>query len=524
MGRDRPSDGAAMLALAALVAALAIARHAPHGLEANPALTLRVVLGTLPRAWPAVLLGAAVALVRRVLVARALRDRDRLEVRPSEDHDPSREHVRGLAAALARAHRPGRPRAARGVRIEITPDADGVVRYVLSGPAGSRPALQSALTAYPEVELHDAPPPRRPAGRGLRAVRCELVLARPAHEPLADADQLADLHGPIAAAMSRLNVDGGEHAAVALDVQVASPGRARRLRRRMARRADLLVDAGVGRARGASTPDRVERRHDTRGLARKLDPAEVLLELQLLLAVRARERGRAVSVMRSLLAAFDAMAADNHLRVAGLRLRGLGFLGSDLPWRRPGFDRRLRTGRFAPRRRNIVTASELAGLLTPPTVDCAADNVARSLGAIPRPPRGLPTYPSSDADVIPLGRVRDRTGDRVVGVRAVQTFFSYHAGRSRYGKTETAIGQFVALALAGHGGLFIDPHADAIAEIKTYLTDPGTAGRVVEIDASDRATRQPAWNLFALPTRTPLEAGGEGGGIRRRPGHHPGVG
>ena len=512
MGRDRPSDRAAALALAALAAGLAIAHRAPSALEADPPSTLRSVLGLLPRAWPALILGVAVMVVRRVLVARALRDRDRLEVRPTEDHDPNREQVRQLAAALGRAHRAGRPRAARSVRIEITPDADGMVRYLLSGPAGSRPALQAALTAYPDVELHDPPPTLKSAGRGLRVVRCELVLARPAHEPLADADQLADLHGPVAAAMSRLNVDGGEHATVALDVQVASAGRARRLRRRMARRAHppVTLNAATGDdARGrASAPATVERRHDTRGLARKLDPTEVLVEFQLLLAVQVRERDRAVSVMRSLLAAFDAMAADNHLRVAGLRLGGLGFLGSDLPWRRPGFDRRLRTGRFAPRRRNLVTASEVAGLLTPATIDCAADNVARSLGAIPQPPRGLPTYPSPEGDVIPLGRVRDRTGERIVGVRAVQTFFSYHAGRSRYGKTETAIGQFVALALTGYGGLFIDPHADAIAEIKTYLTDPGTTGRVVEIDASDRATRQPAWNLFAVPTATQPEAAG----------------
>ncbi len=281
----------------------------------------------------------------------------------------------------------------------------------------------------------------------------------------------------------------------------------------MARRAHppVRLNAATGdddARRRARTPATVERRHDTRGLARKLDPAEVLVEFQLLLAVQGRERRRAVSVMRSLLAAFDAMAADNHLRVAGLRLGGLGFLGSDLPWRRPGFDRRLRAARFAPRQRNIVTASEIAELLTPATVDCAADNVTRSLGAIPQPPRGLPTYPSAEEDVIPLGRVRDRTGERIVGVHVARTFFSYHAGRSRYGKTETAIGQFVALALAGYGGLFIDPHADAIAEIKAYLTDLGTAGRVVEIDASDRATRQPAWNLFAVPTGTAAERAG----------------
>jgi hypothetical protein len=110
--------------------------------------------------------------------------------------------------------------------------------------------------------------------------------------------------------------------------------------------------------------------------------------------------------------------------------------------------------------------------------------------------------------VIPLGWVKTRTGRRTVGVRTDDTFFAYMSGRSRYGKTETAIGQFVALARAGHGGLFLDPHADAIAEIKTYLTDPGIRERVVEIDLSDRKTtnNQPGWNLFGLTDRTPIDA------------------
>jgi hypothetical protein len=104
--------------------------------------------------------------------------------------------------------------------------------------------------------------------------------------------------------------------------------------------------------------------------------------------------------------------------------------------------------------------------------------------------------------------VQARTGRRVVGVRASETFFLYKSGRSRYGKTETAIGQFVALVRDGHGGLFMDPHGDGIAEIKTYLTDPGVAERVVELDLSDRATsaRQPGWNLFGLAERSRSEA------------------
>ena len=56
--------------------------------------------------------------------------------------------------------------------------------------------------------------------------------------------------------------------------------------------------------------------------------------------------------------------------------------------------------------------------------------------------------------------------------------------------------------------MFLDPHADAITEIKSYLTDAGVRERVVEIDLSDldRDTPQPGWNLFALERRTPGEA------------------
>jgi hypothetical protein len=68
--------------------------------------------------------------------------------------------------------------------------------------------------------------------------------------------------------------------------------------------------------------------------------------------------------------------------------------------------------------------------------------------------------------LIPLGKISERGGERIVGVPVAGTFFAYIAGRSRYGKTETAIGQFIALTRSGHGGLFLDPHADAIKDIK----------------------------------------------------------
>jgi hypothetical protein len=86
------------------------------------------------------------------------------------------------------------------------------------------------------------------------------------------------------------------------------------------------------------------------------------------------------------------------------------------------------------------------------------------------------------------------------------TVFSYMAWRSRWGKTETAVGQFVQLARSGHGCFFHDPHEDAIAKIKQYLTDAGLRDRVVEINLASQAGRQPGWNLFSVHGRSPERA------------------
>jgi hypothetical protein len=470
------------------------------------------------RALPLAGAGAGVAVVagvlRMVLTRRALARRVTLDLLAAEDFDPSPEDVEQLVAALGRVRPRGGwlTRAASAVRFEIVTDSEGLVRFRVSAAGRSRPALESALATYPGVELHDpAPAPHPPASRLRRVVRARLVLARSAREALAETGLRPDLLQGLAAAVSQLEGSDGEQARLVLDARILSPGEAGRVRRRLLRDpdrrplADLLDGGGP---RGRTTPaETIERRHDTQGLDRKLAPQHPLLQFQLALRVEARDRRRALETTRSLLAVLDGLSAANHLRARGLRLGGLGFLGDDLPGRRRRFDRRLESGRFAGRRRDVVSAREVQGLLKPPTVHCHADNVARSRGAIPAPPRGLVEY-RGQAGVIPLGWVRSRTGQRTVGVRAQETFFAYMAGRSRYGKTETAIGQFVALVRSGHGGLFLDPHADAIAEIKTYLTDPGVRERVVEIDLSDRkaTNNQPGWNLFGLAERTPIEA------------------
>jgi hypothetical protein len=316
-------------------------------------------------------------------------------------------------------------------------------------------------------------------------------------------------------------VPPADGALVAIDLLAKTPAQSRRLRKRMfedaARRAGVQsrgpLDGLLGqqpRAGRLPPADAVDRLFQTRALQRKLDASDPLFATQILLCVRTREKAPARALMHALLSCFDVFAGENHLRARGLRFGGLGFLGADAPWRRGRFDRRLRSGRFAKVRASVLGASEIAGLLKPPTACCYVENVARSGGAIPPPPPGLPTY-SGQAGLIPLGKISERGGERVVGVPVAGTFFAYMAGRSRYGKTETAIGQFIALARSGHGGLFLDPHADAIKDIKPYLTDEGIRERVVEINLADTEHdgQAPAWNLFALERRTPAEAAGK---------------
>src|SRR5260221_7543583 len=154
--------------------------------------------------------------------------------------------------------------------------------------------------------------------------------------------------------------------------------------------------------------------------------------------------------MYGMLGGLHAFDGVTHRRVSGLRITGVAFLGSDLPGRRRRFDRRFATGLFRPARRRVVTTSEIAGLMKPPSKRCASPNVLRSGGAVPPPPRELPTF-TGQAGLLPLGKVETAAGERMGGAPLRDTLFFYMAGRSRPGKTETAIRQFLHLARSGHG-------------------------------------------------------------------------
>jgi len=515
-----PQERAAVVALVAgIVLVLAVKALAPavSSLVSLAASSPgRLVGDLLPVLSGTLAVGGGLLAARKIAVFRTLRSRVRVELLPSEAFDPSPEAVVRFAAQLARVRRAvlgWLDRPASAVRVEVASGPDGLLHYVLEVPRRGMPALYSALGAYDELEVREAA--CRPPEDGGVVGRAELVLARSSALPLAEVGLAPDPLQSFAAALAGLSGGRGEHAVVALDVMPAAAHQRRRLRRRLLREAGRLQAMPAGGLSGPlgqrqaggrmGVSEAAGRRFEGRAVERKLGGGEPLFGLQLLVQVRAANKPRMQSHMLSLLACFDAFAGENHLRVAGLNLGGVGSTGSDLPWRRGRFDARLSSGRFAPRRRRIVGAGEIAGLLKPATVNCAAENVARSGGVIPPPPVQLPIF-SGQRDLIPLGRVQDRNGDRMVGVRVSETFFAYQAGRSRYGKTETGIGQFVHLVRSGYGGMFLDPHADAIREIKTYLAD--MKDRVIEIDLSDpdRQGQQPAWNLFWLERRTAGQA------------------
>jgi hypothetical protein len=513
-------DAVPLALLAAAVAIVLLASSAPRW--GQSLLKLAGHPAAVSLAGALLSFACAVIAARLVVTRRALDHRVAILAIPADAFDPSPDSVARFASGLSRSRRALRgllDAPASAVRLRLDGDEGGRLRYGIEVPERASGALRAALAAYQGVELRPAPEPSPAEPEAVEVARAELVLARASSEPLNAAVLDPDPLAGFARAIEGIDPASGDTATICVDLLPVTPGKRRRLRRRLLRRArrqqpapppgDALADLlGGDRRRGGAPPaELVERWVGRQALARKLGTAEPLFEIQVLVKVASPVPGRAKAQLAGVLAAFDAFAGENHLRVSGLRIPGVAFLGSDLPGRRRRFDRRLASGLFRPARRRVVTASEIAGLLKPPSKQCAAPNVLRSGGAVPPPPRGLPTF-TGQAGLLPLGNVETEAGERLVGVPLADTFFFYMSGRSRFGKTETAIGQFLHLARSGQGCLFLDPHLDAIERIKDYLTEEGLRERVVEVNLAD-PDRQPAWNLFAVRGRSPKRAAGQ---------------
>jgi hypothetical protein len=516
-GRDTRSAVALAVMLIAAAAASLIHRLDPPPTPGSPIVVAALALGTIT-------ITAALVRQRLIAVRRGLSARTYLSIVPADEFATEPESVFRFASQLARTE----PvvagwlrRPAMAIRVRLGHDEDGRLTYALGVPDRSLEVVREALRGYRGIEVgKPAAAVDDAAGDPAGTARVELVLARPSVEPLRSLPLVPDPLLPFAAAFD--GADRGDvSAAVCVDLLPATGVRQRRLRRVLRRQArhlhrrrpDLvgdLLEGGPGRRPGGTREpvENAERRDASAALDAKLRDAGPLFEAQILIRADAPHPAQAKAEVERLLAAFAPFGSSrNWLRASGVRVPGLAFLGSDLPLRRTRFDRRFASGLFRPARRSIVTTRELLGLLKPPTEDCVSENVVRSGALLPAAP-DLPEFDPADPSLIPLGRVRGEQGERIVGIRTADTFFTYVAGRSRFGKTEWAIAAFVQRVLSGEGGLFLDPAGDALDRIRPYLTDPAVARRVVEIDLGPGQTEiaQPGWNLFELRGSGPEES------------------
>ena len=444
-----------------------------------------------------------------------------------------------------------RPRRGASIRIRLYTDDEGHLSYQISGAASAGSVLRHQSYAYvelreavpegglsPEGQMTPASAEPSPLGtmngnlgqnnrwsfphgtddardglagdnppRQVHVARAELVLAADVVKPLRPMPLRPDLLQSFAAAVLDVRPALGERAEICIDLVPVTAARAARLRRARIRAAVTnsghgLVGAGrallaelAGEfipARGPRTSQnrtggRPASRAEVQAAAGKLaDPLVPLFEVQVLAAARSQIEGRAEAHLHQILAAFDVMRGENWWRAAGHNL-GIAHIGADSVWRRRRFDQRMDTGEFAPQGRSLVTAAEIAGLLKPPTRHCAHHNVRRSGGLVPPPPRTLPEW-SGQPGVLPIGYAPGPDGrERLLGAPLDDLFFSLRVGKSRYGKTETALVQAIALALTGRTGVwFLDPHADGWRRARPLLTDPQVLTRLWEVDLTVR--------------------------------------
>ena len=291
----------------------------------------------------------------------------------------------------------------------------------------------------------------------------------------------------------------------------------RRVLRRQARRLhrerpDLATILGGGRppSAGREPVENVERRAVSAALDTKLRDAGPLFEAQILLRGAGETDPQAKAAVDRLLAAFAPTASARNW----LRASGLPAAGPRLPrLRPPAPPAELRPPprlRAASARRGGASSrrGRSLGFLKPPTEDCVAENILRCGPAPAEAARAARLRPEEERADPARADPRTSAARAVAGVRAADSIFTYIAGRSRFGKTELAISQFVHLVRAGHGGLFLDPHGDALDRIRPYLTEPEVARRVVEIDVGPGTAGrpQPGWNLFELRGAEPGES------------------
>ncbi|MFI0742360.1 ATP/GTP-binding protein [Streptomyces sp. NPDC021100] len=358
---------------------------------------------------------------------------------------------------------------------------------------------------------------------GAYVERVELVLGLPDYKPLEKLSLNPDPLQQLATAFSSVRAEAGERADVCIDLVPVSERRLARRRRRLlatARRRgpsaygerltgvmgsgsggsgvwESMASAWSGGSKGGSGAwrgDRLPRMTDLRDQVGKFEPGSgVVFGVQILLRTVASHPQAALARMHQLLAVMAMTSGENYLQPRRPRSRRAV----------ESFDRRFATGEFNPRKRQWLTVPELAWLLKPPTARCSSPSIVRCGGLVPPAPANLPVY-TGQADLVPLGAVVYPDGRERIGAARVKDFlFGLQLGKAGHGKTEEALVQAIALAHAGYGCWFLDPHGEAWVRAKPYLAHAGVMDRVWEINLATPTLEQrvASWNPLSMEGR-----------------------
>ncbi|MFG2845950.1 ATP/GTP-binding protein [Kitasatospora sp. NPDC048296] len=497
-------------------------------------------------------LAIAAAVVRHRLAMKTLASRQRYILTPTRRFDPSPEDIWRQAAVVLRAAGKGpwfAPAPSKQVRIRLRADGTTPLEYSLEAHTDAATLLRDSR--YREVTVAKAPAAedpfaeqerkeraekkeRRKKDRAARkdkknkekekkeerlhAVRAEFVLKGKASAALREVPLEPDPLQPVIDAVSDLRTELGELAEVVIDVQriprwqvklrqwhlVHEEREAERKRARKAAghaAADAADIQDSWRFQLASLFDSSSRRppfipaprpqpvNASKALGR-LASSQGLVRIQLLVRCTSTMEGRARQLLGQLTAAMDVFGEDSRLGQDAGRFLWITW-SADSRHRRESFDRRWRSGLVGPRKPNWLHIGELQGLLKPPTKHAFLPVLASE----------LPDYVPGEA-LVPQGWLRYPDGRRrLIATLAKEFLFSIKVGKANYGKTEFALVQALALALAGEGVLFVDPHGDTWKSVAPYLAHPAFSSLVCRIDlarAEDAGAVIPSWNMIGM--------------------------
>jgi len=454
--------------------------------------------------------GLASPAVLRSAIRRRAATREGIDLIPSRAFDPTGEELMRLASAFASVRRTGpiATRSADAIRIGLVTIPPGRLGYRLEAPADMLAQLRPHLPAG--LSVREPSEPERDMPRF--TVRREMVLARPDGHLLApvglDPDPLTgfarvfatvQVDEDLAVYFDLLPLSHQAHAEVFTEREEPSPrakvnvGHAfRQLSQPLgpaSRSAVPVLTAPVRKASGAKPGS----------------PAP-LFHVQCLAVAQAgtRERARLLvdAVTGAPLRQWASPQGGNWFTPRAL----FGRPTSDWPLVREGFDTRLELGTFpGSRGRPRVSATEILGLLKPPTAKNGHADLWRSGAAAP-PPRGLlPLGPG----IRPLGIVDGYP--EPVGTRWEEFFFGAECGKTRWGKSSAAMTRFLSWVAdppygLGLGGAFVDPAGDAIGDLEPFAFLFPSRGLIIDLGRQWTRLYLPCWNPFDAGRASPQEA------------------